>query len=141
LIATLTIRNVDPVVEERLRLRAARNGCSVEDELRCIGGHCTVCSKSYAKGQPRRSRAARRPHASSGQYHTVLGIWISIKARRDGDAPSDGPALLSPGQPIGMRLARGLPRINNHNQGILALMVKPTHGFINCWNVFRYVTP
>jgi antitoxin FitA len=34
--ATLTIRNVDPALEERLRLRAARNGRSVEDELRCI---------------------------------------------------------------------------------------------------------
>jgi antitoxin FitA len=34
--ATLTIRNVDPVLEECLRLRAARNGRSVEAELRCI---------------------------------------------------------------------------------------------------------
>ena len=34
--ATLTIRNVDPALEERLRLRAARNGRSVEAELRCI---------------------------------------------------------------------------------------------------------
>jgi plasmid stability protein len=34
--ATLTIRNIDPVIEERLRLRAARNGRSVEDELRRI---------------------------------------------------------------------------------------------------------
>jgi plasmid stability protein len=34
--ATLTIRNVDPALKERLRLRAARNGRSVEDELRCI---------------------------------------------------------------------------------------------------------
>jgi plasmid stability protein len=34
--ATLTILNLDPTIEERLRLRAARNGRSVEDELRCI---------------------------------------------------------------------------------------------------------
>jgi plasmid stability protein len=34
--ATLTIRNLEPALEERLRLRAARNGRSVEDELRRI---------------------------------------------------------------------------------------------------------
>ena len=33
---TLTIRNVDPTVKERLRVRAARNGRSMEAELRHI---------------------------------------------------------------------------------------------------------
>ena len=33
---TLTIRNVDPVVKNRLRVRAARNGRSMEAELRVI---------------------------------------------------------------------------------------------------------
>jgi antitoxin FitA len=32
----LTIRNVDPALKERLRLRAARNGRSMEAELRHI---------------------------------------------------------------------------------------------------------
>lgn len=33
---TLTIRKVDPGLRERLRVRAARNGHSMEAELRCI---------------------------------------------------------------------------------------------------------
>jgi plasmid stability protein len=32
--SVLTIRNVDPAVKERLRVRAARNGRSMEAELR-----------------------------------------------------------------------------------------------------------
>jgi antitoxin FitA len=34
--ATLTIRNVDAAVKEQLRVRAARNGRSMEAELRAI---------------------------------------------------------------------------------------------------------
>jgi plasmid stability protein len=34
--ATLTIRNVDPQLKERLRIRAARHGHSMEAELRQI---------------------------------------------------------------------------------------------------------
>ena len=34
--ATLTIRNVDTAVKERLRVRAARHGHSMEAELRAI---------------------------------------------------------------------------------------------------------
>jgi plasmid stability protein len=34
--ATLTIRNVEPAVKEQLRVRAARNGRSMEAELRAI---------------------------------------------------------------------------------------------------------
>jgi antitoxin FitA len=35
---TLTIRNVEPALKERLRIRAARNGRSMEAELRHILG-------------------------------------------------------------------------------------------------------
>jgi antitoxin FitA len=34
--STLTIRDVEPAVKEQLRVRAARNGRSMEDELRAI---------------------------------------------------------------------------------------------------------
>lgn len=34
--STLTVRNVDPRLKERLRIRAAINGRSMEAELRCI---------------------------------------------------------------------------------------------------------
>jgi plasmid stability protein len=36
--ATLTIRNIDSAVKERLRVRAARHGRSMEAELRSILG-------------------------------------------------------------------------------------------------------
>lgn len=34
--STLTIRNLDPAIKDRLRLRAARNGRSMEAETRAI---------------------------------------------------------------------------------------------------------
>lgn len=34
--ATLTIRNLDPTIKERLRIRAAEHGRSMEAELRAI---------------------------------------------------------------------------------------------------------
>jgi plasmid stability protein len=35
-VATLTIRNIEPAVKEKLRVRAARNGHAMEAELRDI---------------------------------------------------------------------------------------------------------
>ena len=37
--STLTIRNVEPLVKEQLRVRAARNGRSMQAELRAIVIH------------------------------------------------------------------------------------------------------
>ena len=37
--ATLTIRNLDPSIKERLRVRAAEHGRSMEAELRAIVTH------------------------------------------------------------------------------------------------------
>ena len=39
--ASITIRNLDPTVKERLRVRAARHGRSMEDEARRILGEAT----------------------------------------------------------------------------------------------------
>jgi plasmid stability protein len=36
MMATLTIRNIDDAVKDRLRVRAARNGNSMEEEARVI---------------------------------------------------------------------------------------------------------
>lgn len=38
---TLTIRDLEPTVKERLRVRAARNGRSMEEEARAILRHAT----------------------------------------------------------------------------------------------------
>lgn len=40
--ASLTIRGLDPAVEERLRARAARHGRSIEDEVKQILGDHTA---------------------------------------------------------------------------------------------------
>jgi plasmid stability protein len=39
---TLTIRNIDPEIKERLRVRAARNGRSMESELRHLIEHAVA---------------------------------------------------------------------------------------------------
>jgi len=51
--ATLTIRNVDATVKEQLRIRAARNGRSMEAELRqilkdAVGDEVETCEGNVA---------------------------------------------------------------------------------------------
>lgn len=60
---TLTLRNVDPILKERLRVRAAQNGRSMESELRHIlkdvlGGN--------AQGEINLAEAIRRRFAPLG---------------------------------------------------------------------------
>jgi plasmid stability protein len=60
---TLTIRNVDTAIKERLRVRAARNGRSMEAELR------QILSDTLAPGssrQPNLAEAIRRRFAPLG---------------------------------------------------------------------------
>lgn len=54
---TLTIRNVEPSVEDRLRVRAARNGRSMEAELRHI---ITDAVDGETASQPNLADAIRR---------------------------------------------------------------------------------
>jgi plasmid stability protein len=60
---TLTIRNVDAAIEERLRVRAARNGRSMEAELRQILSD-TLAPESG--NQPNLAEAIRRRFAPLG---------------------------------------------------------------------------
>jgi plasmid stability protein len=55
--ATLTIRNVEPVLKERLRVRAARNGRSMEAELRQI---LSTTLRGESIGQVNLAEAIRR---------------------------------------------------------------------------------
>lgn len=60
---TLTIRNIDPAVKERLRVRAARHGHSMEAELRAILAEAV---QSEQAAQPNLAEAIRRRFAPLG---------------------------------------------------------------------------
>jgi len=62
--ATLTIRNVDHVVKERLRVRAARHGHSMEAELRAIVAE--ALEKDEQRGALSLAEAIRRRFAPFG---------------------------------------------------------------------------
>ena len=61
--STLMIRKVDPVLKERLRVRAARNGRSMEAELRQILGDALAQDESR---EPNLAEAIRRRFAPFG---------------------------------------------------------------------------
>ena len=61
--ATLMIRNVDAVVKERLRIRAARHGRSMEAELRSILGNALADGGS---AEPDLAKAIRQRFAPLG---------------------------------------------------------------------------
>ena len=59
---TLTVRNLDPRLKERLRVRAARNGRSMEAELRQILAN----SLGESRPEPDLATAIRRRFAPLG---------------------------------------------------------------------------
>jgi antitoxin FitA len=62
--ATLTVRDVDPRLKERLRVRAARNGRSMEAELRHILGE--TLGREATDREPNLAEAIRRRFAPLG---------------------------------------------------------------------------
>jgi phosphopantothenoylcysteine decarboxylase/phosphopantothenate--cysteine ligase len=61
--ANLTIRKLDDAIRDELRLRAARNGRSVEDEVRVILREAAQNHPSLATPAPREtSRTPPAPH-------------------------------------------------------------------------------
>jgi antitoxin FitA len=74
---SLTIRGLDPRVKERLRLRAARHGRSMEEEARQILGE-----SCQPEAKPQNAfEALRRPFADLG------GAELELPARRAGREP------------------------------------------------------
>src|SRR6185437_8824250 len=55
--ASLTVRKLDDAIRDALRLRAARSGRSVEDEVRVILREAALDSASVAPGTARRATA------------------------------------------------------------------------------------
>ena len=81
--ATLTIRKLDDAVRDELRLRAARNGRSVEDEVRVILREASqhgpsVASQAVSQGPATAPHAAR--NAASGLPRVTLIIGGGIAA-------------------------------------------------------------
>jgi len=76
--ATLTIRNVDATVKDRLRLRAARNRRSLEAELRAI---VTEIAGTEGRSEVNLAEAIRRRFAPLG------GVELELPPREPPRAP------------------------------------------------------
>ena len=76
--ATLTIRNVDTTVKDRLRLRAARNRRSLEAELRAI---VTEVAGTEGRAEVNLAEAIRRRCAPLG------GVELELPPREPARAP------------------------------------------------------
>jgi plasmid stability protein len=63
---TITIRNVDPAVRERLRERAARHGRSMEAEVRMILSEAVAAELD--EPEPKLAQAIRRRFAPLGHH-------------------------------------------------------------------------
>jgi plasmid stability protein len=77
--ATLMIRNVDAAVKERLRLRAARHGRSMEAEARTILSEAVANDRDQP--EPNLAEAIRRRFAPLG------GINLELPPREFVDEP------------------------------------------------------
>jgi plasmid stability protein len=76
-VTSLTIRKLDPAVKERLRLRAARHGRSMEEEARQILSE--ICGPQE---KPENAfQALRRPFVGLG------GVDLELPQRRPGREP------------------------------------------------------
>ena len=77
--ANLTIRNVDAAVKERLRLRAARHGRSMEAEARRILSEAVAIDRD--EPEPNLAEAIRRRFAPLG------GVDLELPPREFVDEP------------------------------------------------------
>jgi plasmid stability protein len=75
--ATLTIRRLDPAVKERLRVRAAQHGHSMEEEARRI--------LSESCGQA--SRAENLADIALGLFGDESGVELELPVRQTGREP------------------------------------------------------
>src|SRR3954453_12028053 len=77
--ANLTVRRLDDAIRDELRLRAARNGRSVEDEVRVILREASLGRTLDAAAAPAAARPSVRNPAST-QPHVTLIIGGGIAA-------------------------------------------------------------
>ncbi len=77
---TLTIRNLAPAVKERLRVRAAEHGHSMEAEARSI----LACALARQEPNPARMSFADRLHAP---FAAIGGVDLELPPREPGREP------------------------------------------------------
>ena len=80
--ATLTIRRVDEAVRDKLRLRAARHGRSMEEEVRRILDE--VCADEDQEDLPDDAFARLRRH-----FEGLDGVDLELPTREPGREPPD----------------------------------------------------
>ncbi len=78
-LASLTIRNIDPAVKERLRIRAAQHGHSMEAEARAI---LQLALAQRGACQP--MNLAERIHA---RFAALGGVELELPTREPGREP------------------------------------------------------
>src|SRR5438045_371440 len=77
--ASLTVRQLDEALKQQLRLRAARNGRSVEDEVRTILRQAGADTDAFAAGpqQAEPPRAERQTEAGVRRILLIIGGGIA----------------------------------------------------------------
>jgi antitoxin FitA len=70
---TLTVRNIDPVIKDKLRMVAAANGRSMEEEVRSI-------LRSVLTKAPSTKGLGSCIHA---RFHAVGGVELDLPERTD----------------------------------------------------------
>src|SRR3978361_1263518 len=77
--ASLTIRNLDDAIRDELRMRAARNGRSVEDEVRVILREASQHQPSFAAEAASQAPAhpMRAPAAGEPRVTLIIGGGIA----------------------------------------------------------------
>jgi len=83
--ASLTVRKLDDALKKRLRLRAARHGRSVEDELRVILRAAADEAGDDAPPPAKKSARARRPETAASVTRVLLIIGGGIAAYKSLD--------------------------------------------------------
>ncbi len=76
--ATLTIRDLEPAVKERLRIRAARSGRSMEEEVRVI-----LRTASAEDG----NQSHRLAEAIRARFAPLRGLDLELPVREPMPAP------------------------------------------------------
>jgi plasmid stability protein len=77
--ASITIRNLDPAIKERLRVRAAQHGHSMEAEARCI-----LQTALTPEGGPPTRHLYDRVRA---RFAPLGGVELELPAREPGREP------------------------------------------------------
>src|SRR5262245_21244115 len=77
---SLTVRQLDDKIKQRLRLRAARNGRSVEDEVRTILRSAAAGDEAFAAAAPdefARRKPKRKSEAATRRVLVIIGGGIA----------------------------------------------------------------